>query len=115
MATEYRLELAHVHCDKLQDTVGPDKLQIIVDGIVLFGGNAGSKIGKGDLVQLGDRSALFTDDTSVQLVEVDAGSNNDDLGTITVDGSTDLNRGVLHREFTRNHAAYRLAYQVVAA
>ena len=115
MATQYRLELAHVHCDKLQDTVGPDKLQVIVDGIVLFGGNAGSKIGKGDTVYLTGRSALFTDDVSVQLVEVDTTTNNDDLGTITVDGSTDLGRGVLHREFTRNHAAYRLAYEVVAA
>ena len=115
MATEYRLELAHVHCDKLQDTAGPDELQVIVDGIVLFGGNAGGRIGKGDLVSLTGRSALFTDDASVQLVEVDAGSNNDDLGTATIDGSTDLGRGVLHREFTRNHAEYRLAYEVVAA
>ena len=115
MATEYRLELHHVHCDKLQDTVGPDELRVIVDGIVLFGGNAGGRIHKDVVLYLTGRSALFTDDASVQLVEVDAGSNDDDLGTTTIDGSTDVSRGVLHREFTRNHAEYRLAYEVVAA
>lgn len=112
---QYRLELAHVHCDKLQDTAGPDELQVIVNGTVLFGGNAGGRIGKDGIVYLTGRSALFTDDVPVQLVEIDSGSNPDDLGTITIDGSTDLNRGVLHREFTRTHAEYRLAYEVVAA
>lgn len=112
---KYRLELAHVHCDKLQDTVGPDELQVIVDGIVLFGGNGGGSIGKGGIVYLTGRSALFTNPVSVELVEVDAGSNNDHLGTATISGSADLNRGVLHREFNLNHAEYRLAYEVVAA
>ncbi|HEY5784837.1 MAG TPA: hypothetical protein VIT65_08670 [Microlunatus sp.] len=115
MATDDRWELAHVHCDKLQDTVGPDELQVIVDGVVVFGGNAGGRIGKGDLDYLTGRSARFIDDASVQLVEVDAGSDNDELRTVTIDGSTDLGRGVLDREFTRNHAEYRPACEVVAA
>ncbi len=115
MTTNYRLELDHVHCDKLQDTIGPDELQVIVDGTVIFGGNAGGRIGKGDVVYLTGRTALFASTVQVQLVEVDAGSNNEDLGSIAVDGPTDLGQGLQHREFTRNHAGYRLAYEVVAA
>lgn len=115
MAKKFRLELDHVHCDKLQDTVGPDELQVIVDGNVLFGGNGGGRIEKGERLPLTGHSQLFTDDASVQLVEVDAGSNNDDLSTYRVVGATDVNRGVLHRAYTRNHAEYRLAYRVVPA
>jgi hypothetical protein len=119
MATNYRLELDHVHCDRRQDVTGRDELQIKVDGSVLFGGNGGSPIGRGDRVPATGSwtgySRLFTDDADVQLVEIDSGSNPDDLGTYTVDGATDVNQGVIHRVYTRNNAEYRLGYRVVPA
>ncbi|TDE95870.1 hypothetical protein EXU48_06310 [Occultella glacieicola] len=115
MATKYRLELVKVHCEKKQDTIGKDEVQVIVGGKVLFGGNAGGTIAKGGDIHLTGRSAFFTNSVQVQLVEVDAGSNNDDLGTATIQGKADVGRGTLKREFTRNNASYTLSYEVSAA
>ncbi|MDN5760858.1 MAG: hypothetical protein L0H41_00880 [Microlunatus sp.] len=110
MATKYRLELEKLKCIRKQDTVGRDEPELKVDGVTVYGpGN----LGKGDSVTL-NRSALFITNALVQLIEVDAGSN-DDMGTVTVKGSADVGKGSRVKEFHRTHSDYELTYEVVAA
>lgn len=110
MATKYRLELKELKCIRKQDTVGNDEPKIVVDGRTVYGPGNISKGGKATL----NRTALFTGTAQVQLIEVDAGSD-DDMGTITVSGAAQVNRGTQTGEFHRTHSDYELTYTVVAA
>ena len=111
MANKYRLELVKLFCDRKQDTVGRDEPKIVVNGVTVYGPG---DIGKGGTVYLTGRSALFSSTAQVQLLEVDAGAD-DDMGSTTIVGSADVNRGDLKREFHRTHSDYELTYRVVAA
>jgi hypothetical protein len=112
MATKrYRLELVQLHCTRKQDAIGPDDPKILVDGTTVYGPGS---IGKGDKVDLSGRSALFSGKAVVQLIEVDAGAD-DDMGTWTVLGSAQVDRGNQQAEFHRTNADYELTYRVEAA
>lgn len=110
MATKYRLQLTKLKCIRKQDTVGRDDPKIIVDGRTVYGPG---DIGKGETVSL-NRTAFFNGTAQVQLVEVDAGSD-DDMGTVTVRGSAQVDQGAQKAEFHRTHADYELTYSVIAA
>ena len=110
MATQYRLELKELKCIRKQDTVGNDDPKILVDGRTVYGPGS---IGKGGKVVL-NRTALFTSTAQVQLIEVDSGSD-DDMGTITVRGASQVNQGTQTGEFHRTNADYELTYTVVPA
>ncbi|MFT4165444.1 MAG: hypothetical protein QM650_09400 [Microlunatus sp.] len=110
MATKYRLQLSKLKCNRKQDTVGRDDPKILVDGKTVYGPG---DIGRGETVNL-NRTALFTTSAQVQLVEVDAG-NDDDMGTITIRGAAQVGQGDQVGEFHRTHADYELTYQVVTA
>lgn len=110
MATKYRLELKELKCVRKQDTVGDDDPKLIVDGRTVYGPGSIKKGGKVTL----NRTALFTGTAQVQLIEVDAGSD-DDMGTITVRGAAQVNRGTQTGEFQRPHSDYELTYSVVPA
>ncbi len=103
MATNYRLDLVKLKCIRKQDTVGRDEPKIVVDGRTVYGPG---DIGKGETITL-NRTALFSGSAQVQLVEVDTG-NDDDMGTITVRGSAQVDRGNQVGEFHRTHADYQL-------
>ena len=111
MSTKYRLELVKLHCTRKQDTVGLDDPRIDVNGVTVYGPGS---IGKDDTVYLTGHSATFVTSAQVHLVEVDSGPD-DDMGTITVKGATDVNRGDQKREFHRTNADYELTYRVLAA
>jgi len=109
--TKYRLELVELHCSHLQDTLSRDEPKILIDGTTVYGPG---DIGKGQKVDLTGRSALFKGKAIVQLVEVDAGPD-DDMGSWTVQGAGQVNRGNQQAEFHRTNADYELTYRVVAA
>jgi hypothetical protein len=111
MATRYRLELVKLHCSRKQDTFGRDEPKLVVNGTTIYGPG---DIGKGGTVTLTGRSALFTTTAQVQLYEVDSGSD-DDMGSITVNGATQVDRGDQTGEFHRTNADYELTYRVAAA
>jgi hypothetical protein len=111
MSNRYRLDLVKLHCTHKQDAIGPDDPKIIVDGVTIYGPG---DLGKGESVNLAPRSALFTNSTQVQLIEVDAGAD-DDMGTVTIVGSSSVNRGDQQREFHRTNADYELTFRVAAA
>ncbi len=110
MATKYRLELVELHCTRKQDTVGSDEPKLLVDGVTVYGPGS---VKKGGTVNLAGRSALFSKTAQVQLIEVDAGVD-DDMGTFTVNGAAQVDRGDQQGEFHRTHADYELTYRVVA-
>lgn len=110
MATKYRLQLKELKCIRLQDTFSRDEPKIVVDGKTVYGPG---DIGKGGKVTL-NRTALFTTSAQVQLLEVDSGSD-DDMGTVTVRGSAQVNQGEQTAEFHRTNADYELTYEVEAA
>jgi len=111
MSTKYRLELVKLHCTRLQDSVTKDEPQIDVNGVRVYGPGS---IGKGDTVYLSGHSATFVNTAQVHLVEVDSGPD-DDMGTVTIKGATDIDRGDQKREFHRTNSDYELTYRVVAA
>ena len=110
MAKKYRLQLLKLTCSRKQDTVGRDEPKLVVDGKTVYGPG---DIGRGGTLTL-NRTALFTTSAQVQLLEVDAGSD-DDMGTVTVRGSAQVGQGVPTAEFHRTHADYSLTYEVEAA
>ncbi len=110
MATKYRLELTKLTCIHKQDSIGKDEPELKVDGVTVYGPGS---LGRGDSVTL-NRSAVFIGKAQVQLIEVDAGSN-DDMGTVTVTGSADVGKGSRVKEFHRTNSDYALTYKVVAA
>lgn len=110
MAKKYRLQLLKLTCSRKQDTVGRDEPKLVVDGKTVYGPG---DIGRGGTLTL-NRTALFTTSAQVQLLEVDAGSD-DDMGTVTVRGSAQVGQGVQTAEFHRTHADYSLTYEVEAA
>ena len=108
---KYRLELVKLHCSRRQDTVGRDEPKIVVNGTTIYGPG---DIGKDGTVYLTGRSALFSTTALVELLEVDSGSD-DHMGSVTVNGATEVDRGDQKREFHRTHSDYELTYRVLAA
>ncbi|MGH8571347.1 MAG: hypothetical protein ACREX8_02065 [Gammaproteobacteria bacterium] len=103
------ITLHSMHCVKKQDSISDDDIKVILDGENVLGTIG---IEKGQTVLLGDLTRPFTGSITVQLLEVDANSNDDDLGTEFVsDGEAGTGRHSL--EFDRlNNAFYTLSYSV---
>jgi hypothetical protein len=107
---QYRLNLVSLECIRRQDTIGKDEPKVFVNGVLKFGpGN----MGKGDVVDLRPRNALFTSTANIQLKEQDQHSD-DDLGTVTAT-SADVDQGQLQGEYSRPNADYKITYEVVPA
>ena len=88
-----------------------DEPKILVNGVAIYGPG---DVGKGQTVNLGNRPALFTNSAQVQLVEVDAGAD-DDMGTVTVNGAANVHQGDRTREFHRTDANFEPTFRLIAA
>lgn len=111
MTAKFRLELVELHCTRKQDTIGADEPKLLVDGVTVYGPGS---VKKGGTINLAGRSAFLDKTAQVQLIEVDAGVD-DDMGTQTVNGASSVGRGDQQLEYHRTHADYELTYQVVVA
>ena len=105
---QYRLELVSLKCIRKQDTFGNDDPELWVNGVKSFGPGS---LGKGDTVDLRPRTAMFTNVANINLIEADAG-NDDDLGTVTATASQ-ANKGEQTGEYSLPGSDYKLVYKVV--
>jgi hypothetical protein len=106
MPTE--LHIKSLTCVKKQDTVGKDKAVLKIGGRTIGGPYL---MAKGDSLTL-NITEPFTTSVQVTLMEEDAGSDDDDLGTVTVYDTLpehDNQDGVFHR---LSGADYHMVYHI---
>jgi hypothetical protein len=101
------IKLNSIHCVKLQDSISEDEIEVLVDGTKVAGPIG---VHKGDTVKLGGIARTFTGTVSVQLLELDANSSPDNLGTKVVHNAPVT--GVSLDFDAAKHAFYTLNYTV---
>ena len=101
------IKLNSIHCVKKQDSISEDEIEVRVDGIKVAGPIG---VHKGDTVKLGGIARTFTGTVSVQLLELDANSAPDNLGTKVIHGQPDTSGEVSFDAL--KHAFYTLSYTV---
>jgi hypothetical protein len=101
------IKLNSIHCVKKQDSISEDEIEVRVDGIKVAGPIG---VHKGDTVRLGGIARAFTGTVSVQLLELDANSSSDNLGTKVIHDEPDTSGEVSFEAL--KHAFYTLSYSV---
>ncbi|BCJ55049.1 hypothetical protein Asp14428_65240 [Actinoplanes sp. NBRC 14428] len=101
------IKLNSLHCEKLQDSISEDEIEVRINGLKVAGPFG---VHKDETVQLGGISRSFTGTVNVQLVEKDANSATDSLGTRTV-GSHPVTGNTLVFDALK-HAYYTVNYTV---
>lgn len=102
------IKFKSIHCVNKQDSISPDEVVLHVGGVKVAGPFSG--IRTNDTVQLGGISREFTGKVDVQLLELDANSAPDDLGTKVIHDQPENNGEVSFDAL--KHAFYTLAYSV---
>jgi hypothetical protein len=101
------IKLNSMHCERLQDSISEDEIVVRVNGTKVAGPIG---VHKGETVQLGGITRTFTGSVNVQLVEVDANSAEDSLGTRSVGASPVTGNNLIFD--AAKHAYYTLNYTV---
>jgi len=101
------IKLNSVHCERLQDSVTSDEIEVRIAGVKV-GGPYG--IHKRQTVQLGGITRTFTGAVTVQLVELDGNNTPDNLGQAVI--SDEPVTGVSRNFDAAEHAFYTLNYTV---
>jgi hypothetical protein len=101
------IKLNSIHCERLQDSISEDEIEVRVAGTAVAGPLGVHKDGT---VTLGGISRTFTGTVSVQLVELDGNHTPDNLGTHSV--NEDRVTGVNLIFDQAKHAYYTLNYTV---
>ncbi|MET9337076.1 hypothetical protein [Nonomuraea sp. NPDC003804] len=108
-ATTYTIELISLTCNKKQDSVGEDEPQLFINGVSKFGPG---KMGKGDTEILTGTTFEFFSTATMELFDVDKGSNDDFLGSVVV-SSSEAGAGIQVEKFDHlNGAEYTIVYEV---
>jgi hypothetical protein len=108
-STLYKLELISLMCNNQQDTIGPDTVDLYINGAFVDGPR---KFHRGDSHTFTNTSALFTGVATIEAVEEDGISNDDALGSVTV--SQNASGGGIQTGYfdALNHAKYTILYEV---
>lgn len=99
------LKLNSMHCEKLQDSISIDEIEVHINGVKAAGPFG---VHKDETVNLGGITRTFTGSVNVQLVEKDANSADDNLGIRTVSskpvtGNTLVFDALKHAYYTVNY------------
>jgi hypothetical protein len=101
------IKLNSIHCERLQDSISEDEIEVHVAG-TRAGGPYG--VHKNGTVQLGGITRNFTGAVLVQLFEMDANSASDSLGAHSVGAAKVTNDNLIFD--AAKHAYYTLNYTV---
>jgi hypothetical protein len=101
------IKLNSVHCERLQDSITADEIEVLIGGVVVAGPIG---IHKRQTVTLNLAPRAFTGAVSIQLRELDSNSDPDNLG-IRVVGDNPVT-GVSINFDAADHAFYTVNYTV---
>jgi hypothetical protein len=111
-STSYTLHLISLKCIKKQDILGRDNVLVTAGGRT----TGPFAIRKGDDVPL-ELDRRFTGEIDITLTEVDGkvgGKNDDDLGTVTIDGEDKADAGEIPAIFNEKKGrVYHVIYEVL--
>jgi len=102
------ITLKSLHCEKLQDSISEDEIEVRINGIKVAGPYG---VHKNGTVQLGSLTRTFTGSVNVQLVELDSNSAEDSLGVRTVTAGPTKDYDTLVFDAAK-HAYYTVQYKV---
>lgn len=99
------IKLNSMHCEKLQDSISEDEIEVRINGLKVAGPFG---VHKDETVNLGGITRTFTGTVNVQLVEKDPNSAEDSLGTRVVNshpvtGNTLVFDALKHAYYTLNY------------
>lgn len=101
------IKLNSVHCERLQDSISEDEIEVRVGGTKVAGPIG---VHKGATVSLGGIARTFTGAVTVQLLELDGNHTPDNLGSHVIGDDAVTN---VSKDFdTAKHAFYTLNYTV---
>lgn len=100
------ITLNSLTCDKLQDSISEDEIEVRIGGLKVVGPIG---VHKGETVNLGGVSRSFTGNVSVQLLELDSNSAEDNLGIRVVSAG---DPGGTLKFDAANKALYTVNYRV---
>lgn len=105
------LKLKSLHCERTEDSSGPDEAYLVVNGSQVWGPQSINDREPRDV----GREIEFTSSAEIKLYDADAGGpfdKDDHLGTVTA--VSDLaGQGEQHGRFTKDGAGYTLYYEVI--
>jgi hypothetical protein len=101
--------LTNIHCQNKQDSISEDEIVVHVNGAKVAGPIG---VHQGDTVKLGTR-VHFDGTARVQLLELDANSAPDDLGTNPVNDAPVTDRTLAFNK--ASHASYSMKYSVTSS